>query len=160
MDNKKNIMTVATKIRLESDLALAEAKLAKSLTDIGDAAGSASDWHDNAAFDQANVDHDVNSAMVRDLRAKLRDAVIIEPSLATEIVSIGNAVEVIFDGENEPETFTVLGSSDSRTKKGWISFQTPLGKSLLGKTVGDIIEIDVHGTKQKIKILSILPGDF
>lgn len=155
-DEIKNIMTRRTKERLERELALAEKKLAKSLMDISEAAGSASDWHDNAAFDQANVDHDVNSALVRDLREKLKDVVIVEPCLETDMVKVGNMVEIIFEGDLEKYRYTILGDSDSGTKKEWISHRSPLGQALLNKKVGEVIER--NGRRAKIR--QIVSGDF
>lgn len=156
VSGSKNIMTRWTKERLERELALAEKKLAKSLMDISEAAGSASDWHDNAAFDQANVDHDVNSALVRELREKLKDVVIVEPCLETGVITIGNTVEIVFEGDDKKYRYTVLGESDSGTEKEWISHRSPLGQALLNKKVGDVVEI--NGRKAKIR--QIMSGDF
>lgn len=141
---------------MEMELVLAEKKLAKSLMDISEAAGSASDWHDNAAFDQANIDHDLNSALVRGLREKLKDVVIVEPCLETDTVKIGNTAVIMFESDDRKYKYTVLGEADSGTEKEWISHRSPLGQALLNKKVGDVVEI--NGRRAKIR--QIVSGDF
>lgn len=152
----KNFMTRRTKARLEMELVLAEKKLAKSLMDISEAAGSASDWHDNAAFDQANADHDVNTVMVREAKQKLKDIVVVEPCLDTDQVRIGNVVEISFEEDDKKYKYVILGEFDSGTEKEWISYKSPLGMVLIGKKVGDSLVIN----SRKALIEQILPGDF
>jgi|SRR3989338_1045122 len=158
--NNKNLMTLATKQRLEKELQESKLKLANALKEIGEAAGNASDWHDNAAFDQANVDHDVNASWTRSLVAKLRNTQIIKPRQETDKIDLGNKVVILYEGAIEPETYTLLGGDDSGTKRGWISHTTPLGSMLLGRSEGEVVDVEVGGTKRKAKVLKILPGDF
>jgi len=152
----KNFMTRKTKERLERELLTAEKKLAKSLIDISEAAGSASDWHDNAAFDQANADHDVNTALVRESKQKLKDVVIVEPCLDIDKVRIGNVVEMLFKNEDKILRFVVLGEFDSGTEKEWISYKSPLWMALMGKKIGDSLEVN----SRNAIIRRILPGDY
>lgn len=152
----KNFMTRRTKARLETELVLAERKLAKSLMDISEAAGSASDWHDNAAFDQANADHDVNTVLVREAKQKLKDIVVVEPCLETDQVRIGNVVEISFEEDDKKYKYVILGEFDSGTEKEWISYKSPLGLALMDKKIGEWLELN----SRKAIIRRISPGDF
>jgi transcription elongation GreA/GreB family factor len=156
-----NFMTAYTKSELEKALKQAKTDLSKAQLAIGEAAGRESDWHDNAAFDFANMNFDLQSAKVANLAGKLRSVEIISPRKQTETIEVGNTVIVKFEGETENEKFTILGADDSGRKPGWLSCYSPLGKNLLGKKEQDLAEYSLEADKkQKVKIIKVLPGDF
>lgn len=166
MDNERgkgSIINLMSQFTYDSLLREAEEirnNVNRSLLDIGEAAGSGSDWHDNAAFDHANMRHDVESLQLRNIQAKLTDVEIIKPSIKIDQVNIGNSVIVKFHGENENETFTILGPSDARRHEGWISFESALGSNLIGKKKGEIVVFASEKQELSITIVDILPGDF
>jgi transcription elongation factor GreA len=158
---KSNIMTAHTKSVLEEALNQARIELSQAQLSIGEAAGSESDWHDNAAFDYANMEFDLKSANLARLTNKLRDVEIIPPRQQTDKIDIGNTVVIKFEDEPENETFTILGPDDSGKKQGWLSHLSPLGKSLIGKVVGETAEYSLGKEKKQIvRIVNILPGNF
>jgi len=153
-------MTQSTYNSLLQEVEVARGNVTQSLLEIGDAAGTESNWHDNAAFDHANMRHDVDSSHLRTIEAKLRDVEIIKPSRKKDSVSIGNTVVVKFQGEDVEETFTILGPTDSGRNMGWISFESPLGSSLIGKKKGDEYSFSIDRQEHKVKVIKILPGAF
>lgn len=153
-------MTQSTYNNLLQEVEAARKNAKKSLLEIGEAAGSESDWHDNAAFDLANIEYDVNSLQLKTIEAKLKDVEIINPTEECDKVSIGNSVLVKFQNEDDEEMFTILGPADSGRHSGWISYESPLGTSLLGKHKGDDANFGVGNQEQNVRILNILPGDF
>jgi len=157
---KINLMTAHTKSLLGEMLDQTHRELRDAKFAIGQAAGTESDWHDNAAFDYANMKHDLVSANLGNLNNKLRDVEIIAPRQETDEAGIGNSVIVKFEEEKEEEIFTILGPADSGKKPGWISFESPLGSSLVGKKEGEEVSFSIHGQKQNVKVLKILPGNF
>lgn len=157
---KKNVMTRFTYEALQKEVAKASEDVGSSLKRIGEAAGTESDWHDNAAFDFANVQHDVNSSRLGSIMSKLKNVEFIEPPEKVDNVSVGTTVVVKFQGENEDESFTVLGPADSGRKEGWISYDSPLGSNLLGKKTGEEAVFSVQDRQQKVKVVKILPGEF
>ncbi len=158
--SKVNLMTQYTYQSLLQEVEVAKGNSRQSLLDIGEAAGSESDWHDNAAFDHANIRHDVDSSHLRSIETKLKDIEIIKPSKKKDKVSIGNSVVVKFDGEDNEEMYTILGHADSGRQAGWISFESPLGSNLMSKRKGETINFIVDGREQKAKIVDILQGNF
>lgn len=156
----KNLMTTETKKRLEKELEKAHNDLKESLLAIGEAAGPESDWHDNAAFDHAQMKYNLDSARANELQNKLQNIEIISPRTMTDIVEIGNTVLVHFEGMKREEKFTILGLDDSATRKGWVSYLAPLGKSLIGRKEGETTSFSVGDRDQKVEIIEILPGEF
>ena len=121
-------------------------------------AGPESDWHDNAAYDFAQVQHDVALAHLNGIKEKLANYQILEPREETDTVQVGNTVLVRFASMDEDEKFTILGPDDSATRKDWISFATPVAKALIGGKEGE--EVTLETNNAKIKILKILKGEF
>lgn len=160
LPQRNNYMTQETYQSLMVEIVGAEEEVKNSLAEIGEAAGSGSDWHDNAAFDHANIKHDVVSIKRGGISAKLINVVIIEPSQSTDKVSIGNDVTVKYKGEEETEVYTILGPADARRHPEWISFESPLGAALIDKKVGDEVTFEVQNQKQSLKIIGIAPGSF
>lgn len=164
-ETKTNIMTMETKLRLEADLVRLEAEHLKAGKRIGEAAGPESDWHDNAAYDEALRQYDLKNSLLSATRQKLRSVEIIKPRQETENVGLGNTVVLRFADMNKDERFTILGSDDSITGKDkqsrWISQETIVAQAIMGLKKGDIAEIDFdHGEKQRVKVKDILVGEF
>lgn len=159
-NTKISLMTQFTYNRLLQEVEVVRGNVKRSLLDIGEAAGTSSDWHDNAAFDYANIRHDVDTLQLGGIEAKLKDVQIIEPSRKTDKVYIGNSVLVKFLDEENTEIYTILGPADSGRQSGWISFESPLGSNLMGKRKGETVMFAIEKQEQKVKILNILPGNF
>lgn len=153
-------MTQFTYEALLNEVAAARSDVSESLRSIGEAAGRESDWHDNAALDFANTQHDLHSSMLGNIQSKLKDVQIIPISSEIDKVGIGNSVVVRYGSEENDETFTILGPADSGRKPGWISNESILAINLVGKKAGDEIFFESGGQKQKVKVVKILPGDF
>lgn len=153
-------MTQSTFNSLKQEVEAARSNVSQSLKEIGLAAGSESDWHDNAAFDHANIKHDVDRAQLGTIEARLRDVEIIKPRKQRDQVDIGNSVLVQFSSENETEMYTILGPADSGRGSGWISYESPLGSSLMGRRKGDTVNYSIQNQVQRVSILDILAGNF
>lgn len=160
MKDTVNLMTAKTLARLKDLLQKAIDDEANAKKAIGAAAGPESDWHDNAAYDHANIAYDVAFARLKEIKMKLEHYEIIEPRSEVDQVKVGNTVVIKFENEAEEEKFTILGLDDSGTMKDWISYSTPLAKSILDKKEGESAEFMAGGTRQTVKIIKILPGEF
>jgi transcription elongation GreA/GreB family factor len=75
----------------------------------------------------------------------------------TSVVSIGTVVTLEPSAGGEPETYSILGAWDGVPEKGWVSYQAAIGRALLGKKVGDILELPADKGTHSVKIISIDP---
>lgn len=155
-----NLMTRRTYEQLIVDLRVAEEALRASGKSVGEAAGDSHEWHDNAAYDQAIREVRINSTYVDMLRNSTKSPVFIEPRIETEDVGIGNVVRVLFDDEENPEEFTLLGPNDSKVESSWLSYLSPLGSSLIGLKRGQDVEYAIGERKIKAKLIDIQQGNF
>ena len=69
-------------------------------------------------------------------------------------VRFGSKVKVLF-GESDERQYTILGKAETNPLEGKISNESPIGKALLGKHVGDQFEVDIPRGKVTLKVLSI-----
>ena len=103
----------------------------------------------------AKQDQQVLLARRNMLEADLQRAQITDfKSAPVETAGIGSVVTLI-DSDGREVTYTILGAWDSDPDNQIISYQTPLGKSLLGKGVGEQVKVKIENTENKLSISSI-----
>ena len=92
---------------------------------------------------------------IAELEEQLENAVVIEENDSTDTVTIGSKVKVYdYDFEEEVE-YSIVGSTESDPLQFKISDESPIGKALLGKRVGDEFFVETPGGDVKIKIVNI-----
>ena len=117
-------------------------------------------FHDNFAFEQAEIMERRILREIADLRTKLDEAQIIdlkaEAENANGNVVIGSevTVQLEFDGEKEEETYTITGGFGN-ISQNIVSVESPLGNCLMGKTVGFEGDYTVNGITTLVKIVKI-----
>jgi len=83
----------------------------------------------------------------------IKNAVIIHPK-AADLVEVGSRVTVRLQDGSE-ENYTIVGSAEVNPDEGRISNVSPVGKALLGKRVGDEVQVKVPAGVLKMKIIGI-----
>jgi transcription elongation factor GreA len=110
------------------------------------------DLTENFAYQQAKEDQAFLEGRILELEEIIRSAKAIEKK-ETGKVQIGSIILVSSDGNREK--FQIVESEETDPLKGKISYQSPLGKALLNKSVGAKIKIETPGGKIQYKILEI-----
>jgi transcription elongation factor GreA len=108
------------------------------------------DISENAEFHAAKERQSHIEGRIRALEDKLARAQVIDPSgPAPESVRFGVTV-VLLDAETEEEvTYTLVGEDESDIAKGLLSISSPIARALLGKTVDDVVRVEVpKGTRE------------
>ena len=116
------------------------------------AAREEGDLRENAGYDAARHDQAMNERRIMEIEDRIRRAVVIDQSGATS-VQVGTMVTIDIDGEEE--TYTIVGAVEARPAEGRISNESPIGKALLGRKVGDVVDIRTPTTVLKAKVVSI-----
>ena len=112
------------------------------------------DLSENADYIMAKEQQAFLEGRIQELQATLRNAIIVNDGGGIEIVSVGNRVTVQEPGE-DPETFSLVGAKEADPRAGKISNESPIGRALLGKRVGDTAEAQTPNGMLKFKILKI-----
>ena len=111
------------------------------------------DLSENAAYQIAKAKLRGINQLILHLENQIKKAVIIQPRTNTSRVSLGSTVTIVSNGQEK--TYLVLGSSEVDPTKNIISHNSPLGLVLLGKKVGDEVELLLKNSKVKILVLKI-----
>ncbi len=111
---------------------------------------------ENAELEDARREQAFVEGRIYALEGQVRNAIIIEPNQAAKgVVAIGSRVTVLEEGVDTPEVYQMVGSAEASPKEGKISNESPLGKVLLGKRVGDKAIVRAPDGDIVFKILEI-----
>lgn len=113
------------------------------------------DLSENADYHKAKEDQGFLEGRIQEIEFILRNAVIVNKSnMSKDIVAVGMKVTVQED-DLDPEVFTIVGmqEADPRTRK--VSYESPIGRALIDRRVGDTVEAETPGGKIKLKILKL-----
>ena len=115
------------------------------------------DLSENAEYDAAKEAQGLLEMKIAKMEALLANARVIDESqLDTSKVLVLSTVKLKNLNVNKEMTYTLVAESEADLKSGKISVSSPIGKGLLGKSVGDIAEITVPNGTLKMEILEIL----
>jgi transcription elongation factor GreA len=114
-----------------------------------------SDTVDNAEYDEAKTEQSFVEGRIQELERLLAAAKLIEePTTKADYVRMGSHIKVV-DPEGDEETYYLVGSHEADPRKGLISNESPIGRSLIGKRVGDEVTVVAPAGAFNLKILDI-----
>ncbi len=119
-------------------------------------ARSFGDLSENSEYDEAKNEQAMVEAQILELETMLKNVELIDRDvLSTETVEIGLNIKLYDNKYKEELSYQVVGSNSADPSKGKISDESPLGKALKGKKVGDSVEVEAPGGIMSFKILEI-----
>jgi transcription elongation factor GreA len=118
------------------------------------------DLKENAEYHGARESQGMLQAKINLLRDKLSRARIIDASsLPKDEVAFGSKVRVKDLDFGDEEEYTLVGAGDEDYDTGKINITSPIGQGLVGKKVGETVEIQVPRGKMRYQILAVAAGD-
>ena len=156
MEGKEVILTQEGFDKIEKELEYLRTEKRSEIADRIKVALGFGDLSENSEYDEAKNAQAENEAKIAELENKVRYAKIIdEKDIDTKTVQIGNTVtlyDVEFDEEVE---YTIVGSTEVNLAENKISNESPIGKALLGRKKGEIVDVEAPDGIIKFKILAI-----
>ena len=115
------------------------------------------DIAENAEYDDAKNEQAMLEKQIAELEEKLRSATVIDKTaVSTEAVSVGTTVHVKDQKTDKSVKYTIVGAPEANPADAKLSNESPVGKALLGKKRGDIVEVPVpRGPVRQLKITKI-----
>jgi transcription elongation factor greA len=114
------------------------------------------DLSENAEYDAAKEAQGLLEMKISQLKDKVANARIIDDSkLNTHTVQILNRVKIRNTKNNMTMEYTIVTESEANLKEGKIASSTPIAQGLLGKKIGDIVEIKVPSGIMTFEIVNI-----
>ncbi len=111
---------------------------------------------ENAEYEAAKNEQAFVEGRIQELDLLLATAKIIEDNgkKKGDVVHLGSKV-TIKEGNFEAETFTIVGAAEANPREGKISNESPIGKAILGRKVGDTVKVETPGGTYNVKILKV-----
>ena len=144
MEEKKNILTYEGLRKYEDELHDLKVVKRKEVAQKIKEAREQGDLSENAEYDAAKDEQ-------RDIEAE----VVVEDEVDLDKISIGCRVKILDMEYNEELDYKIVGSTEANSLKGKISNESPVGKALLGRKTGDIVEVETQAGILKYKVLEI-----
>ncbi len=119
------------------------------------------DLKENAEYHAAKDRQGHIEGRIIELKNKISRAEVIDClKVKTTNIVFGTVVQLLDLDTDEEVTYQLLGPEEADVKKGSISVLSPLGKSMLGKEVGDEVVVVTPGGKREFEVISISPSEF
>ncbi|MBI4034087.1 MAG: transcription elongation factor GreA [Candidatus Brennerbacteria bacterium] len=112
------------------------------------------DLSENSEYQEAKSAQAELERRIGELGELLRNASIIKKSAGAATARIGSQVKLEKDDKSEV-SYTIVGSSEARPARGLISNESPLGRAILGRRVGDAVKVATPMGEKGYKVLAI-----
>ena len=156
MEEKKNLLTYAGLKKLEEELHDLKVVKRKEVAGKIKEAREQGDLSENAEYDAAKEAQGIMEAKLAQLKGLISNARLIDESrVKTDEVQILNKVKIKNTKNNAVMTYTLVSDSEANLKEGKISVSTPIAQGLMGKKVGDVVEIRVPSGLMTFEIMDI-----
>lgn len=115
------------------------------------------DLSENAEYDAARERQAFVEGRIAELESKLANAQIIDPKLvhADGRIVFASTVDLEDLGTGEKSTYQIVGDDEADIKSGRISVSSPIARSLIGKYVGDVAEVQAPGGLREYEVLDV-----
>ena len=139
---KQTIITDEGLRRLEEELEDLKTVKRKEIAEKIKVALSFGDLSENSEYDEAKNEQAIIEGRIAEIENQLKNVRVLDESeLNTEVVHVGSKIRIRETGTTQEETYKIVGSTEADPINGRISDESPVGKSLLGHSVGDVVEV-------------------
>lgn len=156
MAEKKNILTYAGLKQYEDELHNLKVFKRKEVAQKIKEAREQGDLSENAEYDAAKDEQRDIELRIEELEKLLKNAeVVVEDEVDLDKISIGCRVKVYDLKFAEEMEFKIVGSTEANSLQGRISNESPVGHALLGRRVGDVVDVETQMGMIQYKVLDI-----
>jgi len=122
-------------------------------------ARSHGDLSENAEYHAAKEAQSLNEGRVAELEDKLSRAEVIDVTkLSGSTIMFGATVTLIDEDTEDKKIYQIVGESEADVKAGRVSITSPTARALIGKKVGDTVEVNTPGGGKSYEILKVMFG--
>ena len=156
MQEKKNILTYEGLRKYEDELHDLKVVKRQEVAQKIKEAREQGDLSENAEYDAAKDEQRDIEARIEELEKILKNAeVVVEDEVDLDKINVGCTVKVFDITFDEEMEFKIVGSTEANSLVGKISNESPVGHALIGKTIGDVVEVETQAGVMQYKVLDI-----
>lgn len=140
-------MTREGKLKIEQELEYLTTVRRREIAEQLKEASSHGDLRENAGYEVATHDQTLLENRILQLKFDLKNSVMIEtaPPADADAVELGHQVVIREQGSTREETYVIVGKTESDPVNGRISNESPMGRALLRKRVGEVVDVTTPG---------------
>jgi transcription elongation factor GreA len=114
------------------------------------------DLSENAEYHAAKEAQSLNEGRIMELESLIGRADIIDVSkLGGDTIKFGATVKLIDDDTEEEKLYQIVGEPESDVKSGKVSIGSPIARALIGKKVGDSVQVNTPGGGKSYEVISV-----
>ncbi len=156
MEEKKNILTYAGLKKYEDELHDLKVNRRKEVAQKIKEAREQGDLSENAEYDAAKDEQRDIELRIEELEKLLKNAeVVVEEDVDLEKINVGCVVRVYDVEDDEEMEFSIVGSTEANSLQNKISNESPVGHALIGRRVGDTVDVETQVGIIQYKVLAI-----
>ena len=156
MEKKKKLLTYAGLRALEQELEDLKVVKRKEVAQKIKESREQGDLSENAEYDAAKDEQRDIEARIEELETILKNVEVVdEEEVDLDTINVGCAVKVYDITFEEEMDFKIVGSTEANSLEGKISNESPVGQALIGKTVGDVVDVETQAGLMQFKVLEI-----
>lgn len=156
MTNKEVVLTYEGLRKLEEELEFLKGVKRREVAERIKQALAFGDISENSEYDEAKNEQAQMEGRIVQLETMLKHAKLIdEDEVSTDSVSLGSKVKLLDMEFDEEVEYSIVGSTEADPGRKKISNESPVGRALMGKNKGDIIEVAAPDGLIKFKIIEI-----
>ncbi len=156
MEQKKTILTYAGLKKLEDELHDLKVNKRREIAGKIKEAREQGDLSENAEYDAAKDEQRDIELRIEELEKLLKNAeVVVEEEIDVNKINIGCKVKLLDVEYDEEMEFYIVGSTEANSLQNKISNEAPVGRALIGKSVGDVVDVETQAGIIQYKVLEI-----
>lgn len=113
------------------------------------------DLSENAEYHAAREKQGFVEGRIKELESILSRAEVIDTSKLTGSIKFGAVVHLVDEDTDEERTYQIVGEAEANIEGGLLNVRSPLARALIGKDVGDSVEVATPGGQRSYEILAI-----
>ena len=155
MKKKEIFLTGEGYLELENELQYLKTTKRQEVTQTLKEARALGDLSENSEYEQAREDQATLEKRILEIEYALEHAVVIDESTNDGKVGIGCQVELKYEDDDDTESYKIVGSQEADPFNNKISNESPIAAAIMGKKVGDTVEVSSPDGVYSVKIVAI-----
>ncbi len=155
MKKKEIFLTSEGYLDLENELHYLKTTKRNEVTQTLKEARALGDLSENSEYEQAREDQANLEKRIVEIEYTLDHAVVIDKSDNDGKVGIGSQVELQYEDDDDVESYKIVGSQEADPFNNKISNESPIAAAIMGKTVGETVEVSSPDGIYSVKIVAI-----
>lgn len=155
MTDQQSFLTPEKFEELKQELEHLKTVRRKEVAESLEYARSLGDLSENAEYQEARDMQSAIEERIQYLEKTIKEAKIVDEKKKGDVIGLGSMVTIQKDKEKDKREYTIVGSDEANIHDRKLSYLSPLGEALMGKSKGDEFEFETPAGMQKCKVLKV-----